>query len=105
MEFQSIIDIIVNNFNFGLIISINALTYGIITIYNTISKKEATKILKIIVTIFSIIILGFVYWKTETISKDTIISSCVSAPLIWDWILKPILNKFKLDYKKTQNSE
>lgn len=105
MEIQSIIDIIINNFNFGLIISINALTYGIITIYNIISKKEAIKIFKIIVTIFSIIILGFIYWKTESISKDTIISSCVSAPLIWDWILKPILNKFKLDYKKTQNFE
>lgn len=99
METQSIIDVIVNNFNFGLIISINALTYGMITIYNTIAKKEASKLLKIIITIFSIIILGFIYWKTEIISKDAIISSCVSAPLIWDWVLKPIFKKFKLDYK------
>lgn len=101
MEIQSIIDIIVNNFNFSLIISINAFTYGIITICNIIFKKEISKLFKIIATIFSIIVLGFIYWKTETISKDIIISSCVSAPLIWDWILKPILNKFKLDYKKT----
>lgn len=102
MELQSIIDIITNNFNFGVIISINVLTYGIITIYNTISKKQASKLLKIIITIFSIITLGFIYWKIETISKDTIISSCVSAPLIWDWIIKPILNKIGIDYKKDE---
>lgn len=105
MEIQSIIDIIVNNFNFGLIISINLLTYSIIIIYNTLFKKEAPKWLKIIITILSAIVLGFSYWQTDSVSKDVIISSCVSAPLIWDWILKPILNKFKLDYKKTQNFE
>lgn len=99
MDIQSIIDIIVNNFNFGLIISINLLTYSIITFYNTIFKKEATKLFKIIITIFSIIILGFIYWKVGLVSKDIIISSCISAPLIWDWILKPILKKFKVDYK------
>lgn len=99
MDIQSIIDIIINNFNFGLIISINLLVYGLITIYNALFKKEASKGFKIIITIISIFILGFVYWKTETISKDVIISSCVSAPLIWDWVLKPIFKKFKLDYK------
>lgn len=99
MELNQIIDIIINNFNFGLIISINLLTYGIITVYNTIFKKKASKLLKIIITIFSIIILGIVYWKIGNIDKDVIISSCVSAPLIWDWVLKPILKKFKLDYK------
>lgn len=98
MEFNQIIDIIINNFNFGLIISINLLTYGIITIYNTIFKKKASKLLKIIITIFSIIVLGIIYWKTGTVSKDIIISSCISAPLIWDWILKPIFKKIKIDY-------
>jgi len=98
MDAQSIIDIIINNFNFGLIISINLLAYGLITLYNVLFKKQAPKGLKIIITVISIIILGFVYWKTGTVSKDVIISSCVSAPLIWDWILKPIFKKIKLDY-------
>lgn len=99
MDTQSIIDIIINNFNFGLIISINLLAYGLITVYNTLFKKQAAKGLKIIITIISILILGFVYWKTETVTKDVIISSCISAPLIWDWILKPIFKKIKLDYE------
>lgn len=100
MDIQSIIDIIINNFNFGLIISINLLAYALITIYNVLFKKQASKGLKIIFTIISIIILGFAYWKTETVTKDIIISSCISAPLIWDWILKPIFKKIKLDYDR-----
>lgn len=99
MDTQSIIDIIINNFNFGLIISINLLAYGLIIIYGTLFKKQASKRLKIIITIISILILGFVYWKTETVTKDVIISSCISAPLIWDWILKPIFKKIKIDYE------
>lgn len=100
MEIQSIIDVILNNFNFGLIISINALVYFLIKISDTIIKKPSSKLIKVIITILSSTILGIVYWKAANISTDIIISSCISAPLIWDWILKPILKKFKVDYKQ-----
>lgn len=98
MEFQQIIDAILNNFNFGLIISINVLVYLLIKVSDLISKQHSPKWLKIVVTILSSILLGIVYWKAANISVDVIISSCISAPLIWDWVLKPILQRFKADY-------
>lgn len=98
MEFQQIIDAILNNFNFGLIISINVLVYLLIKVSDLISKQHSPKWLKIVVTILSSILLGIVYWRAANISVDVIISSCISAPLIWDWVLKPILQRFKVDY-------
>lgn len=104
MEIQSIIDIILNNFNFGLIISINVLVYTIVKFTDFITKNHTPKWLKIVITIFSAVLLGFVYWKAGNVTNDVILSSCISAPLIWDWIIKPILNKFGIDYK-TDNYE
>ena len=102
MEIQSIIDIITNNFNFGLIISINALVYALVTIYESIKKQSAPKWLKILITILSCSGMGITYLYAANISIDVVLSSCVSAPLIWDWIIKPILKKFKVDYKKEE---
>ena len=99
MDTQYIIDTIINNFNLGLIIAINAFTYILITICNNIFKNKVPKQFKIIFTIISIIIFGFIYWKIGNLSIEVIISSCISAPLIWDWIIKPIFKKVKLDYE------
>lgn len=103
MELNQIIDVILNNFNFGLIISINVLVYTIVKLTDFITKNHTPKWLKIVITIFSAILLGFVYWKAGNISNDVILSSCISAPLIWDWIIKPILNKVGIDYKEKEN--
>lgn len=105
MEFSQIIDVILNNFNFGLIISINVLVYVIVKLTDFITKNHTPKWLKIVTTIFSAILLGFVYWKAGNITNDVILSSCISAPLIWDWIIKPILNKLGVDYKEKENNE
>lgn len=99
MELQNIIDVIISNFNFGLIISINVLVYSLIKIFEFIFKETAPKLFKVVITIIATFILGFVYLKAGNVSSDVILSSCISAPLIWDWILKPILKKLKADYK------
>ncbi len=103
MEIQSIIDTILNNFNFGLIISINVLVYISVKFADYITKSHTPKWIKIIATILSAAILGIVYWKAGNIPIDIIVTSCISAPLVWDWILKPILKKFKADYVKTDS--
>ena len=100
MEFSQIIDIILNNFNFGLIISINVLVYAIVKLTDFITKNHTPKWLKIVITIFSATLLGFVYWKAGNITNDVILSSCISAPLIWDWIIKPIAKKLNIDYRE-----
>lgn len=100
MDIQSIIETILGNFNFGLVISINVLVYAIIKLSDYITKQKTPKWIKIAATVVSSIVLGIVYYHAGNVSTDVILSSCVCAPLIWDWIIKPILEKFKKDYKK-----
>lgn len=105
MELQSLLDCILTNFNLGIILSINALVYGLIQFIGSIIHKKVSKLIKVIVTIFVSFILGFIYYKFGNIDVNIILNSCICATLVWDWIIKSILNKFKLNYTQTQNSE
>lgn len=99
MDLELIFNIILNNFNFGLIICINAFTYGIIKIIDIFKTESVNKFIKVLITIISCLLLGFIYYKYGNIEPIVILNSCISAPLIWDWVLKPILRKIKIDYK------
>lgn len=98
MSEESIINIILNNFNFGLIITINSAIYFIIKAIEVLSKSPLKKGLKILITLFVCIILGIIYYNKN--NSQEIISTCISAPLLWDWIIKPIVKKFNMDYNE-----
>ena len=99
MDINSVFEFILNNFNFGLILSINALVYGLIKVCDCFKPKVTPKIIKVAITICSSVLLGIIYWKVADLSPEVIINSCICATLIWDWILKPILKRIKLDYQ------
>ena len=97
---MEILDIITNNFDFGVIFSINVLVYLFIKITEAISPNVSkAKWYKIICTIIVIIGFGMFYKQTFDIEGNKLFNSCICAPVIWDWVLKPILQKFKIDYK------
>ena len=98
MDINSVFELISNNFNFGLIFSINALVYGVIKIYNLFKPKATSKLIKVVITICSSILLGIIYWKIADVNPEIILNSCICATLIWDWIIKPIFKKVKIDY-------
>lgn len=100
MELSTIFDTIINNFNFGLILSINVTVYFIIHLLSAVIKKPLNKILKIIITVCCSFGLGLIYWKISDIPSTIVLNSCICATLVWDWFLKPILKKVKLDYAK-----
>lgn len=99
MDLELIFNTILNNFNFGLIIAINVFTYGVIKVIDTFKVKSVNKLIKVFITIFSCLLFGFIYYKYGNIEPIIILNSCISAPLIWDWVLKPILRKIKIDYE------
>lgn len=99
MDLELIFNTIFNNFNFGLIICINAFTYGIIKIIDIFKTESVNKFIKVLITIISCLLFGFIYYKHGNIELIVILNSCISAPLIWDWVLKPILKKIKIDYE------
>ncbi|MBP3201266.1 MAG: hypothetical protein J6M39_06425 [Lachnospiraceae bacterium] len=93
-------EIITNNFDFGVIFSINVLVYLFIKMTESIFPNVSKiKWYKIVCTIIIGVIFGIVYKEISNIEITTLINSCICAPVIWDWVLKPILQKFKVDYK------
>lgn len=97
---ESIIKAICDNFNFPYIITVNVLTYLLITITDIINKdKIVTFWQKRIFLLCSIIIIGFVYY-VNGINTIILCNSAIAAPVAWSWILKPIFAKANLDYKK-----
>ena len=97
---MELLDIIINNFDFGLILSINVLVYLFIKITEAIAPNVSkVKWYKIICTIIICIGFGLAYSQLTDVEGTKILNSCICAPVIWDWILKPILQKFKIDYK------
>ena len=98
---DEIINQIITNFDFTLIIVINVLTYFIVKIFEELNGiKILTIWQKRIIFIIAAVIMSIIYKIFTTIEICIIINSCIVAPINWSWIIKPIVNKLGIDYKK-----
>lgn len=98
---EQIINQLVHNFDFALMLVINVITYGIIKLIDDFNgDKLPTTWQKRIVFIIVSIIIGIIYRITTDVPINIIINSCIIAPVAWSWIAKPIANKLGIDYKK-----
>ena len=96
-----IINNIINDFNFALMLIINILTYFVITIIDELNDdKLSTTWQKRIVFLIVAIIVGIAYKCITEIPIHIIINSCIIAPVAWSWLAKPIAGRFGIDYKK-----
>lgn len=59
-----------------------------------------SKGIKILITIIVSIAMGVIYHFISDMNTEVLINSAILAPLAWDWVFKPILNKIGIDYKK-----
>lgn len=98
MYLDTILSYVSQNFNFAYIITINIVVYLIIYALGKITKKDIKKLYKILITILITIGFAFLYHYTTDITNEQLINSSILAPVSWDWIIKPILQKFKIDY-------
>lgn len=100
----NIIKDIVDNFNLAFCVTVNIITYLVISIISDFNHniKVTTWTKRIIFLIISILI-GIFYYTTG--SDITIIfNSIILAPVSWSWIFKPICKKLNIDYSKVINS-
>lgn len=98
---EQIINQLIANFDFALMLIINIITYGIIKIIDEINgDKLPTTWQKRIVFVISAIIIGLIYKYITEIPIYIIINSCIIAPIAWSWLAKPIAGKIGIDYKK-----
>ncbi len=101
---DQIINQLVHNFDFALMLVINVVTYIAIKILDELNgEKVPTTWQKRLIFVASAIIVGAVYGLTTDISINIIINSCIIAPVAWSWLAKPIANKFGIDYKQKQS--
>jgi hypothetical protein len=100
---EQIINQLVANFDFALMLIINIITYGIIKIIDELNgNKVPTTWQKRIVFLVTAIVLGIIYKYCTDVHIHVIINSCVIAPVAWSWLAKPIAIRFGIDYKKNK---
>ena len=98
---EQIINQVIAHFDFTLIIVINVLTYFIVKIFEELNGlKVLTTWQKRIIFIIAAVIMSITYKIFTTAEICIIINSCIIAPINWSWLIKPIVNKLGIDYKK-----
>lgn len=98
---EQIINQLISNFDFALILIINIITYFIIKIIDELDgDKIPTTWQKRFVFLIVATIMGILYKYITDINTNIIINSCIIAPVAWSWLAKPIADKFGIDYKK-----
>lgn len=95
---EQLLSQLISNYNFNLILSINIISYLIIQLLHKIMFTP--KGIKILITIIVSIAVGILYHFISDISIEVLVNSVILAPLAWDWVFKPILNKIGIDYKE-----
>ena len=98
---EKLLDLIISNFDFSYMITINVLTYIIIKGLDYLNKDKNVKtITKRIVLVISIIIVTISYILTDYQDYTVLINSAICAPVFYSWVLRPILVKCNIGYKK-----
>lgn len=101
---EQIINILINNFDYPYMFSINILTYLIIKLLDNLNGDELPSFLtKRIVLIINVIIITLVYVLIGYDNKIILVNSAIAAPIFWSWILRPICIKFGIGYKDIDN--
>lgn len=103
---ENIINSVIDNFDYVYILMVNIITYGLIKIFDSLNGPKPVSILaKRIITVISIIIMFCVYYFNDYENIIKLINSSIAAPLIWSWILRPVIMKLNLGYKQNDISK
>lgn len=102
---ERIIDQLITNFDFVLMLVINVITYVMIKLVDELNKeKQVTTWQKRIIFVVVAIVMGLVYYFIGDTKAIVIIDSIIIAPVAWSWLAKPIAKRLGIDYKKIDNN-
>ena len=88
-----------SSFDFAYCISVNVLTYLVITtISNRNGHKDLTTWNKRLILLLVIFFTGVLYILLDCDVK-TLINSAIISPVFWSLVIKPICKYFKIDYR------
>ena len=101
---DSIINSMLSQFDFSYILAINIVTYIFIQIWDNLNgEKLLTTWEKRLMMLVATAIVLFSYKLCHYDNNIMLINSTIVAPVFWSWVLKPILNKLGVDYKKVDD--
>lgn len=101
IDLSQIINQVIANFDFVYMLVINIFTFTIIKTIDTINGDKAISTwTKRIVLLIAIVIIFIGYKINNYPNNIVLINSTIAAPVFWSWVLKPILNKFNINYNK-----
>ena len=102
---DSIINSMLSQFDFSYMLAINIVTYIFIQIWDNLNgEKLLTTWEKRLMMLVATAIVLFSYKLCHYDNNIMLINSTIVAPVFWSWVLKPILNKLGVDYRKIDNS-
>lgn len=84
---------------------INIVTYFLIKTADYFNGDKKVPVLtKRIFLVLATIIMFCIYKYNNYDDALRLINSSIAAPVIWTWILKPIINKLKIGYKQDNSN-
>lgn len=110
MSFLSLLEEIIRttaeSFDFGFVISVNVVAYLVISAIDANNGSKPVKTwTKRVITIACAFILGIIYFSLKLGDVKVLINSIILAPVVWSWIIKPILVRFGIDYRKIERED
>ena len=102
---DAIIDGLIAQFDFGFMLTVNIATYIFIQVWDNLNgEKLLTTWQKRLMLLLAIVISVSVYKYVHYPNDIILFNSIIAAPVFWSWVLKPILTKFGIGYKKIDES-
>lgn len=102
---QTFIKQVFDNFDIVYILMINIVTYFLIKTADYFNGDKKVPVLtKRIFLVLATIIMFCIYKYNNYDDALKLINSSIAAPVIWTWILKPIINKLKIGYKQDNSN-
>lgn len=102
---QTLIKQVFDSFDIIYILMINIVTYFLIkTVDYFNGDKKVPVLTKRIFLVLATIIMFCIYKYNNYDDALRLINSSIAAPVIWTWILKPIINKLKIGYKQDNSN-
>lgn len=103
---DTIINQILNNFDFAYMFIVNVLCFILIKTHDYINgdSRKVPTWNKRLYLIISIIIIGVVYRQAGEIKTTVLVNSAILAPVFWSWVAAPMLRKFGINYKQANDA-
>lgn len=105
ISIDTIVNRILENFDFSYMLVINILTYIMIKVIDYANgEKILSTLMKRVCLCCSILLVSIIYWVIGYENYTCLVNSAIASPVFYSWCLKPILKFYKIGYNDLNNT-